>query len=318
MTVSIIITCKKFNQNLAECILKCKELDYSDYEIIILPDERFEIKEPGIKVIPTGNVFPAKKRDMALTHTEGEILAFLDDDAYPEKDWLKNAIRHFKEQDIAAVCGPAITPNNDSLMQQASGLVYASRLVSAGYVNRYKRGGSSVFVDDYPSCNFIIRRNIFEDIGGFNTSFWPGEDTILCLKVTKDMHKKILYDPEVLVYHHRRALFSAHLEQVSSYALHRGYFAKRFPENSLKFTYFVPSIFALGLILGAVLSLSAPLLRSIYFGVLALYALCVFTFSLNKDLRLIPLVFAGIISTHIAYGFSFLKGLLSSKLKEEE
>ena len=315
MTVSIIITCKGFSANLEECIQKCKALDYPDYEIIVLPDENFNIQETDIKIIATGNVLPAKKRDLALAHAKGEVLAFLDDDAYPDKNWLKNAARHFENADIAAVGGPAVTPDSDSMMKKASGLIYASSLVSANYAYRYKPG-IRVFVDDYPSCNFIVRKGIFQEIGGFDTAFWPGEDTILCLKI-KEMRKKILYDPEVLVFHHRRPLYSEHLRQVSNYALHRGYFVKRFPGNSLKFTYFVPTIFILGLILAPVLSVFSPFVNNLYLGAWAFYLFLVFIFSLNKDLRLIPLVFSGIILTHIAYGVNFLKGLVSKKLKEE-
>ncbi|MDD5044253.1 MAG: glycosyltransferase [Candidatus Omnitrophica bacterium] len=319
MTVSIIITCKKFSANLKESIRKCRELDPSgpDYEILVFPDEGFDIEGPKTRVIPTGSVLPAEKRDLALKEAKGEILAFLDDDAYPAKDWLVNATRHFKNEDIAAVCGPAVTPESDGVMERASGLVYASLLVSARYASRYRQGKAVFFVDDYPSCNFLVRRDVFEKVGGFNTAFWPGEDTILCLKITKEIHKKILYDPGVLVYHHRRELFRPHLKQVASYALHRGYFAKRFPWNSLKFTYFVPSIFVLALAFGVVLSLILPGLKSLYSIALAAYLVCVFIASLNKDIRLIPLVFIGIILTHIAYGINFLKGLLADKLKEE-
>jgi cellulose synthase/poly-beta-1,6-N-acetylglucosamine synthase-like glycosyltransferase len=97
MTVSIIIAAKTYSKNLEECVNKCLQLNYPDFEIILLPDEA-----PGrsllscrIKVIPTGFVSPAEKRDMAINYAKGEILAFIDDDAYPEKDWLKNAIKNF-------------------------------------------------------------------------------------------------------------------------------------------------------------------------------------------------------------------------------
>ncbi|MCM8770288.1 MAG: glycosyltransferase [Candidatus Omnitrophica bacterium] len=316
MTVSIIITCKNFNKNLEECISKCKELNYPDFEIIVLPDKNFYFNSSNLKIVPTGSVLPAKKRDLALKYVKGDILAFLDDDAYPDRDWLLNAVRHFQQPDIAAVCGPAITPVDDHILQKAGGSVYASWLSSGQNTNRYTPK-SLTYVDDFPSCNFIIRRDIFERIGGFDTSFWPGEDTILCLKI-KQIKKKILYDPKVLAFHHRRPLFKEHLKQVSNYALHRGYFVKRFPENSRRFTYFIPSIFVFGLILGAILSLFNPFIRNLYMEILLFYLLCVFLFSINKDLRIIPLVFMGIILTHFAYGINFFRGLLSPRLKEED
>ena len=278
-----------------------------------------EVKNKGtvpIHIIPTGPVNPAQKRDEALNYAKGEILAFIDDDAYPRKDWLKNAVNNFADPFVAAVGGPAITPGSDNARQKASGLVYSSFLVSGEYVYRYlpkKR----IEVDDCPSCNFLIRRSVMQELGGFNTNFWPGEDTKLCLDITKKLGRKIIYDPSVLVYHHRRPLFMPHAKQVVNYALHRGYFVKRYPETSLRLPYFIPTLFFLSIITGGIFSVFLVPIRIIYLLGLILYFSLVFAFSVSKELRFIPYVSSGIILTHITYGLYFLKGLLSKKLLEE-
>ena len=273
-------------------------------------------QDQRIKIITTGPVTPPQKRDIAINHARGEILGFIDDDAYPVKNWLDNAINHFKNDNIAAVVGPAITPENDTLRQRASGLVYSSILVSAKFNYRYmpKRERE---VDDYPSCNFIVRKAIMLELGGFNTNFWPGEDTKLCLDIVHKLGKKIIYDPAVLVYHHRRPLFSAHLRQIANYALHRGYFVKNYPETSLRFPYFIPSLFLFALLIAGCLSLILPYFRQIYIFNALSYLFLVLIFSISKELRLIPYVFFGIIFTHFTYGIYFLLGLFSRKLKEE-
>lgn len=279
-------------------------------------DEEFPRSPVKISIFPTGQAYPAKKRDLALKYAKGEILAFIDDDAYPRKDWLKNAMEDLKDESVAAVGGPAVTALNDKFLQKASGKIFSSILVSGSFVYRYlprKRRE----VDDIPSCNFIMRKSVMQALGGFNTGFWPGEDTKLCLDITKKLNKKIIYDPEVLVYHHRRPLFLPHFRQVTSYGLHRGYFVKRYPETSLKFSYFLPSFFLLGLLVGAVLSLFFIPIKMLYLSGVFVYLFLVFIFSISKELRLIPLVFFGIIFTHIAYGAYFLKGLFSKNLKEE-
>lgn len=253
---------------------------------------------------------------MALKHAKGEILAFLDDDAYPVRDWLSRAADNFRDENVAAVGGPAITPDSDSARQKASGLVYSSFLVSGSYAYRYlpkKRRE----VDDFPSCNLFVRRSIFEQVGGFSTQFWPGEDTKLCLDITCKLRKKIIYDPEVVVYHHRRRLFLPHLRQVANYALHRGYFVKRFPQTSLRISYFLPSILFSGIVAGGILSLFLSTLRLCYLSGLTLYVLVVLASSIYAGFRFLHLVFSGIITTHLAYGLYFLEGLFSAKLKEE-
>ncbi|MDD5730878.1 MAG: glycosyltransferase [Candidatus Omnitrophica bacterium] len=329
MTVSIIIAVKTWQKNLEESVKKCLELDFSDFEVLVLPDHP-EPTEKGLKalaelfpglpakvrVIPTGPVNPSKKRDLAAKEANGEILAFLDDDAYPVKKWLKNSVRHFQDKDVAAVGGPAVTPDNDSLLQKASGMVYQSFLVGGSYSYRYVPKPKRE-VDDYPSCNLLVRRSVMLEIGGFNTNFWPGEDTKLCLDITKKLNKKIIYDPEVLVFHHRRKLFLPHIKQIANYGLHRGYFVKKFPQTSLRLPYFVPSIFLFCLLAGAILTALFSPFAIIYFSAISVYLITVFICSISTPLRLIPLVFLGIIISHFTYGFFFIKGLLSRKLSEE-
>ncbi len=318
MKVSIIIPLKNDNEDLRECIKECLKLDYHDFEILVLPDKEVnDFGDSKVKVIPTGDITPPKKRNLGMGLASGEILAFIDDDAYPLKDWLKKAIRHFHDESIVAVGGPAVTPKNDSLREKASGLVFSSFLGGGGYTYRYVPRGLRE-VDDFPSCNFIVRKSTIQELGGFKTNFWPGEDTALCLEITKQSGKKIIYDPEVFIYHHRRSLFIPHLKQVSRYALHRGYFAKRYPATSFRLSYFIPSFFVVALLAGGVLALVFPVLRPLYFSAIGVYLFLVFVFSIKNKLSLIPLVFLGTILTHLCYGLYFIKGIVSRKLKEEK
>ena len=310
--ISIIVPVVRWNNNLKECIQYCIQLDYPDYEVIVLPDEPFKYHESSrVEVLPTGALGPAAKRNIGIREAHGELVAFIDDDTYPARDWLKNAVSYFGDETVAAVGGPAVTPPGDDVRQQASGAVYSSWLGGGGYRYRYiplkKR-----LVDDYPSCNFMVRKNVLTEIGGFRTNFWPGEDTALCLDIVKKLKQKIIYDPGVLIYHHRRALFGPHLAQIQAYACHRGYFAKRFPGTSLKLSYFIPSIFVLFLILGWIINIY------LYFGIIILYLVMAFASVVNlKTYRLKVLTFLGIISTHLVYGVWFIKGIFSRRLKEE-
>ena len=326
--ISIIIPVKKFNARLELSLKKCLELDYPKYEVIVFPDEKFSEFEGKVKIIPTGSIGPALKRDLALKHSNAELFAFLDDDAYPEKDWLKNAVKHFENKEIAAVGGPGITPEGSPIMEEASGGVYASVLASGNYIYRYMPTHLQE-VDDYPSCNFIVRRDIFEKVGGFNQDYWPGEDTKLCLDITRGLGLKIIYDPEVVVQHHRRLLFMPHLKQVANYALHRGYFAAKGEANSLKPAYFVPALFVIYILTGAVISFYNRIFFLIYFNSLVFYYSLIFFHtaftvfgqrrkrSLFLKLRLVLLIAKGIILTHFCYGIFFIKGLTAGKLKEE-
>ena len=40
-------------------------------------------------------------------------------------------------------------------------------------------------VKELPTVNFIIKKELFKKLGGFDKKFWPGEDTILCDNINK-------------------------------------------------------------------------------------------------------------------------------------
>ena len=317
MTISIIIAVKTWQKNLEECVGKCLKLDYPDFEILIIPDNPIDVSYPNVRVIPSGPVSPAEKRDLASQHARGEILAFIDDDVYPEKSWLTSAVENFRDPDTAAVGGPAVTPVEDSLKRRASGEVYESFLTSGPFTYRYKKGKRQ-YIEDYPSCNLLVRKEIFDELGGFDTKYWPGEDTKLCLEIVHKLNKKIIYDPDVLVYHHRRPLFLPHLKQIASYALHRGYFARKYPQTSLKIAYFIPSIFVSAIALGLVLNLFSPFIKMLLIFSLLIYFSVVVIFSIGRNLKMTLLVIPGVILSHLTYGIFFIKGLLSGGLEEEK
>lgn len=317
---SIIIPVKAINDYIFEAFPFLTSIDYDDYEVLIFPDElpSQEILEklthPKVKVIASGKTGPAQKRDMALQYADGTIFAFIDDDAHPRTDWLKNAAKWFDNEEIGAVGGPAVTPENVGNLERAGGYVLASALCSGNYVRRYIPK-TLCDDDDIPSVNLIVRRDVFESVNGFDSNFYPGEDTKLCLDITRKAKKRIVYDPEVLVYHHRRPLFKKHLKQISNYARHRGYFMKKLPETSLRPAYLIPLAFVLGLILGPVISIFIPCCRYIYIGVLCLYALLdlLTTFHI-KHIGASILAFFGLFATHVIYGIFTVVGLFQKKL----
>lgn len=311
--VSIIIPVKEVNDYIRQAMEHYAHLDYDNFEVLIFPDHVSDEEFTNTRIIPSGEVGPADKRDMALQYAEGEIFAFIDDDAYPRPDWLKNAVKYFERSDVGAVGGPAVTAPEDDIWQQASGKIYESFLCSGGYVYRYLPREERE-ADDLPSVNLIVRRDVFEKIGGYDSNYYPGEDTKLCLDIVES-GMKIIYSPDVLVYHHRRRVFRQHLRQATNYAKHRGYFAKALPKTSCKPAYFIPSLFVIGLIIGPILSCFIPVLWYFYFAVIVLYLILLIC-SIRKagSLGVWVLTFFGIIATHIGYGVMFIRGLCSKEL----
>lgn len=318
-SVSIVIPTKEIDDCARECVSRCLEMDYSRFDIKLVPDREAEYGSgvSRLSVIPSGDVGPAVKRNLGVEQSDAEIVAFIDADAWPEYDWLRNAIPYFDEEGTAGVGGPMVTPDTDNYRRQASGMIYACSMVSGSTTYRYTYHALRE-VDDYPTCNLLVRRGDFDKVGGFEEDYWPGEDTILCLKLTKELGKRIVYVPNVVVNHHRREVYAAHLRQVFSYALHRGYFVRKFPQTSRRLQYFVPTVFLFTLVAGLVAGLLVRPVLWVYLGLLGTYAIMVAASSVKSmDIPVDLMVGPGIFLTHLAYGWGFLKGLLSRGMKEQ-
>lgn len=323
--VSVVIACPGRSGVLDECIAALAKQTYRKFEVIVLPDGEIDFGGHGdaldLKTVPTGKVRPAEKRNIGIKEARGSIVAFIDDDAYPDMHWLEYAVKYFGDGTIGAVGGPGVTPMNDPYLARVGGRAYDNILLSGNYRYRYKAGGVKRDVDDYPSCNLLVRTDLLRKIGGYRVDFWPGEDTLLCKDII-DSGKRIVYDPWVVVNHHRRKLFGPHLRQLGRYAFHRGYFVKRYPSNSFKLPYFVPSAFvaylvALGVfaIVSAFLECSCGLLLILAAAsaplAFYLFLLCLTTFALNPATWF--LTAAGIFVSHIVYGVRFVQGIFAAK-----
>ena len=272
----------------------------------------------GVNFLQTGvdNTGPAEKRDLALADATGDIIAFLDDDSYPRLDWIANALEHFKRADLAGVCGPGLTPPDNSFKQQLSGAILASSFGAGNYSYRFKPS-SPRYVDDFPTYNLFVRRSVLEKVGGFGSMFYGGEDTLLCAKIAAEFGpRSILYVPDVVVYHHRRRWPVHHLRQVSNYGLHRAYFARKHRKTSRRISYFLPLI---AMLIGVVLVVAAianPLARMALIAISAIiYSAIAAGSLLARDRPLIALILPlAVISSHLAYAVAFLRGLLVREL----
>ena len=324
--VSVVIACPNWSWMLDECLAALELQTYRNFEAIVLPDAtpaNYQLPTTNyqLSTVPTGKVRPAEKRNIGIKAAKGEVVAFIDDDAYPDARWLENAIKYFGEPTIGALGGPGVTPPGDGFWAKCGGRVYENIFVSGNYRYRYLGGRVRKDIDDYPSCNLFVRKEVLDAIGGYRTDFWPGEDTLLCEGIVRKTKRRIVYDPWTLVYHHRRPLFAAHLRQLGRYGFHRGYFVKRFPATSCRLSYFVPTLFvgyllALaaffgwrhfmgGGVLGPVAAVAAsPLMFYAAATALTAFSPNPFRWAVTE---------AGVFLSHVWYGIQFLRGLCAAK-----
>jgi len=317
--VSIIIPLYKETEYFHEAVEKCLQLDYSDYEILIGVDKgvRLKCKDKKIRVLETGELRtgPAEKRDIGIVKAKGEIIAFLDDDSYPDNKWLKNAVNILQKNKVASVCGPGLTPPGDNFWQKITGAILSSWFGSGPYRYRFVQE-SPRFVDDYPAYNMIVKRDVLIKVGGFGTKYYGGEDTAICIKLI-NAGEKIFYYPDIIVFHHRRRFPFEYGRQVGNVGLHRGYFVKAHSQTSLRVSYFGPAILLVSSIIFLILAIIDLQLVTPFVYLFILVYMVIFIEGFRKSSLIINIILPfAVFYNHFAYSIQFIKGLVF--LKEME
>lgn len=215
---SIIIPTLNRPVQLARCLQSLVYLDY--------PRERFEVivVDDGSET-PTENVVssfcnrlnitfinqphngPARARNKGAAHATGEFLAFTDDDCTPAPDWLKAlAVRFIGTPDnMIGGRSPNVLFNNP--YSTASDL-----LIRYLYVHYNAEPEQAHFLT---TNNLALPIGCFHKTGGFDTLFSraAAEDREFCERWLRHGFRMI-YAPEVLVYHaHRLTLCSFYRQQ---------------------------------------------------------------------------------------------------------
>jgi cellulose synthase/poly-beta-1,6-N-acetylglucosamine synthase-like glycosyltransferase len=312
--VSIVMIAPELDSLFERFYERCLDLNYSNFDIKVVTDSPLTEELMGSRlafISGKGGSNASMKNQAVAESDEAEIIAFIENDAIPDIDWLKNAVPYFEDAAVAGVCGPAIAPDEGTRRQVAGGMVFSSFMVSGTTNYRYTRHAMRD-VDDYPSFNFLVRRSDFLDAGGVPEALAGGEDTVLCLRLTRDLGKRLIYVPNVLLFQHRARLYLPHLGNVYSYAKTRGRFVREFPETSRRLPYFIPSALLVFLLGGLPLSLISRWVLYVYLVAVSLYVgSAAFASVKTLDVLTNLLIFPGIIATNMVYGFGFLRGLLT-------
>jgi len=135
---------------------------------------------------------PAEARNIAAREAKGDILVFLDDDCYPtNKHWLSNLTKH-----SGVTSGRIIQPNS-----------FIGRFITRmGGLGTPDYGLDAMTIGSAPSTNIAIPKQLFNEIGGFNSELVVGEDIDLCRRLTS-VGKNIRYEPLAVVEHRQTKIF---------------------------------------------------------------------------------------------------------------
>ena len=168
-------------------------------------------KVKGITVINTEkNLGFIRNCNKAASFAKGQYLLFLNNDTYVTKGWLKALVEPAENDEKVAIVGAKLLYPDGSL-QEAGCIVWNDEKDLALNYGRYQNSNNYEFnfireVDYCSGCCILVRRGVFEQLGGFNEIYAPAysEDTELAF-VARSMGYKVSYQPQSVIVHYEGA-----------------------------------------------------------------------------------------------------------------
>ncbi len=138
-----------------------------------------------------------------VTAGTGEWIAFLNNDTIPQQGWLDALLRYASRRERAGFVGAKLLFPNETI--QHAGLVFARDLsphhIYTGFHAEDPAVNKSREFQAITGACAVIRRALFEELGGFDTEFVNGyEDIDLCLRLRR-LGYEVHYCHESVVYH---------------------------------------------------------------------------------------------------------------------
>ena len=127
---TIIIPCISF-KDVKNCIKNIRK-NYKKIKIIVSLNKlkNKKNKDKNLKIIVSKYIGIGKKRNIAVDASKTKYLAFIDSDAYPEKNWIESTFKLLKKKNVGVIAGPHIDPPNQNYFQMIVGLIKKSFLIT--------------------------------------------------------------------------------------------------------------------------------------------------------------------------------------------
>jgi glycosyltransferase involved in cell wall biosynthesis len=226
-SASVVVCTRNGAKTLGDCLAGLLELDYPDFEVLVVDDGSTDDTATiasafPFRMIRSGGRGLGHARNRGLQFSTGEIVAYLDDDARPDRHWLTHIAATLSTTDHAGVGGPNIAPVDSSFVAQC--------------VNQAPGLPTHVLLDDVvaehiPGCNMAFRRSRLEAVGGFDPQFRvAGDDVDLCWRL-QGRDGTLGFNAAAVVFHHRRDSVRRYLRQQFGYGKAEAMLERKWPEK---------------------------------------------------------------------------------------
>jgi GT2 family glycosyltransferase len=229
--ISVVLCSYNGAKTIRDTLKGLLRLDYPAYEVMVIDDGSTDgtaaiTREYGFHLISTERRGLSSARNTGMQLAKGEIVAYIDDDAYPDRHWLTYLASVFQHTDHVGVGGPNLAPTTDGPIDD--------------YVANAPGGPAHVLITDrkaeyIPGCNMAFRKATLQSIGGFDPRFrTAGDDVDACWRL-QQRGWTLGFHPSALVWHHRRNSVRAYWQQQKGYGRAEAMLEQKWPQKYNEF-----------------------------------------------------------------------------------
>jgi len=224
--VSVVVCTHNGARTLPQCLDAVQSLSYPNFELIVVDDGSSDgsadiARSRGATLVEIEHRGLSAARNTGIERAGGEIVAFLDDDAFPDPDWLQYVAAQLQANGHGGIGGPNIPPDD--------GLVADCVAAAPG-------GPIHVLISDreaehVPGCNMAFRKSALEEIGGFDERFRvAGDDVDVCWRL-QESGRTLGFSAGAVVMHRRRDSILRYLKQQYGYGKAEALLERKWPSR---------------------------------------------------------------------------------------
>ncbi len=219
--VTVVVPVRNRPDGISECVRSLKVLDYPAHklEIVVVDDASTDGKTPQVvRELPISRAVclsewagPAACRNAGASVASGQIIAYTDSDCEVSPGWLRELVPYFADSRVGIVGGRIDSFSLDTRIERYESV--ASSLYM-GLEERECRPNTAI--PFLPTANLLVRREIWQKIGGFDPAFPIGEDVDLVWR-THAAGWRVQYVPRGAVGHKYRCRLSSYARRKAFY-----------------------------------------------------------------------------------------------------
>jgi GT2 family glycosyltransferase len=224
---TVVVCTYNGERTIRDCLEGILALQYDDFEVVVVDDGSTDgtaaiVAEYPFALIRTENRGLSNARNTAMAAANGDVVAYVDDDAWPDPHWLTYLAAAFGSSTYVAVGGPNLPPPGDGML--------------ADCVADAPGGPVHVLLSDreaehLPGCNLAVRTSALAAIGGFDPQFrTAGDDVDVCWRL-REKGGTLGFHPAAMVWHRRRSSLLAYWRQQRGYGRAEALLERKWPER---------------------------------------------------------------------------------------